>query len=311
MKVAALAALALCGCSFGQRRQRPVVAPVAEHAASGTRLRVTEVVTDGQPTSFVVGAVVSSRAALREARLGSSSAAPCAGAGSAAAAVELDGQRRPERPLALGPGERSLRLAFPSQPMLGPRPMAGGGFLDVQLEQDGQVHCLRTPLAGPVVPQGWRGDGDWSAGWNLWFFPTFQLGGSLGRWTGPVRFGTDVGLSTQPCAGCTRGAGYLLLPVSLTAESYLTHAMGPGIGLKLAYDFVPGFAAALHRRDGVFLHGPRLEAKLAVSLPDGGLAHGPREIVTYFSGFVARWGPGDPRDGENIVGFAVGWDAGL
>jgi hypothetical protein len=307
--LSSLLLLLLAACAPRHVRYRPLAPLVAE--AAGARAEVHAIETATSPTGFVVAASVAAPGALAGARLSSQSAQPCTGSGPAAAVIEVDGAARAERPLPLGPAPKNLRLAFPNDTG-GPRDMQWSGFLDLALTDGARTSCLRTPLAGHEVTQGWRRASAWSMGWNLWFFPPFYLGASLGRWLGPLRLGADLGASSYQCPTCTPGAGYLLVPASLTAESYLSEpSTGVAAGLKLAYDVAPGFAVSRDRRDGVLLHGPRVELKLAITQPSYGLPHGPQTFAWYLTAMFGRWGPHGPSGGSSFAGVGLGWDHGL
>ena len=298
-----LGALACAPSNIHHRPRNPIVADQDDRHAE-----VSAIVVAGAPTGYVVHLQLRAPGALRAARLGSSSAVPCAGSGPNAATIEVDGALHVERPLLLANHTLDLRLGFPSEALFGPRDMHRDGFLDLEIEAAGRRGCMRIPLVGDAIT--WRKVSRWSAGWDLGFYPPFSLGFSLGRWLGPVRLGAEVGASSYQCSACARGAGYLLLPVSVTAESYLYSGMGVGLGLALAYDGVPGFAVA-GRKDAVFLHGPRAGLKLAITQPARGLEYGPVVASWYVSAYRGSWGTGDPFEGAGYWAFGLGWDYGL
>lgn len=295
----------LAACAPNQVSQRPA-APVGLRG-DGHLVAIEEVITDGAPTALVVKTRVRLRGTLAAARLASDSARPCAGAGPEASAIELDGELRWPRPIVLDGEEHRLGFAFPREEIFGGQPRPGATFLDLAVAGPGLPACLRVPLGGTLA--AWHKTSPWSAGGNVGFFPPFGLGGSVGRWQGPVRIGLDAGVASIVCPDCPRVAT-LLLPVSLTAEAYLHSRLGPALGFKIGYDAVPGLALG-SPRDAYFRHGPQLGLKFAIVQPAAGFDHGPAMLAWYLSATTAFWGEGAPFSGPRIFGISIGWDNGL
>jgi hypothetical protein len=299
----AVAALACAPSNIQHRPQSPIVADHDDQHAE-----VTGIIVAGAPTGYVVQMQLRAPGTLRAARLASSSAAPCDGSGPGASTIELGGTIHVERPLVLADRSIDLRLGFPSEVFFGPRDMSGDGFVDLETVAAGRTGCMRVPLFSDAIT--WRKVSRWSMGWNVGLFPPFSLGFSLGRWLGPVRLGAELGASSYQCDACARGAGHLLVPASVTVESYLYSRVGVGLGLQLAYDAVPAFAVGA-RKDALFLHGPRVGVKLAVTQPARGLEYGPAVASWYASAYRASWATGNPFEGPGFFAFGVGWDYGL
>ncbi len=304
----------VAGCAARNVRLHPG-SPI-EARDTGARAIVEAVVLDGEPSSFVVELKLDAPATgLREARLASSSAAPCGGAGPAAAVIQVGGTPHWQRPVAVGgAGTAEVKLAFPSRLTAGPRSMDGETFVDLELVDEGggnAVRCLRVPLSGEGLV--WKKTRRWSVGANVWLFPPFHLSLAAGFWLGPVRLGADVGVasSSYQCHECKAGATYLLFPIAPTIETWLYRRSGAAVGVKLAYDGVPAVAVS-HAADALFLHGPRAELRwLALVAPGGRLPHGPQVWAAYVSAIAARWSAGDPRDARTFIGLGFGWDFGL
>jgi hypothetical protein len=303
--VLALFATGLLSCAPNQVRQRPA-APL-EVRADNHSVAIDEVIVKGAPTALVVKTRIRLRGTLSVARLATDSARPCAGAGPEASVIELDGSTLWTRPIALDGGEHQVGFAFPRLDIIGPKIVSGAGFLDLAVTGSDLPACLRVPLAGGAV--AWHKTSAWSAGGNIGFYPPFGIGGSVGRWVGPVRFGVDLGVASIVCRDCRRVAT-LLVPASLTAEAYLPSRSGPTLGLKLGYDAVPGLGFG-HPRAIDFRHGPSAALKLAIVQPATGFDHGPAMLTWYLAGTAAFWGQGAPFSGPRMLGIAIGWDHGL
>ena len=281
----------LGACTPYQLSERPSV-PVALRAAD-YEVVVDEVVVNGAPTSLLMKTRLRMRGTLTAASLASDSAPPCGGAGPASSVIEVDGETRWQRPISLDGDAHRVAFAFPQQEYLAVRVVPGVLFLDLAVAGDGVPACLRVPVGGTAV--AWRKTNDWSAGGNIGFYPAFGLGGSVGRWVGPVRLGLDAGVATHACADCPRVAT-LLLPASLTAEGFVYSRLGPALGLKLGYDAVPGFALG-GPRDAYFRHGPTIGVKVVSAQPAAGFAYGPAVFAGYLSATAAFRGQGAPFSG--------------
>ena len=121
----------------------------------------------------------------------------------------------------------------------------------------------------------------------------------LGRWWGPARIGAGVGLGfAWGSSGNPNGA--IVIPGSISAETFPLVGKHFALGLMAAYDVRPTF---FHTTGFELIHGPSAGVELVnlpVLLP--GFLQGPRAGTIGLAATVARW---LPDGGATVIGIAL------
>ncbi len=272
-------ACALAGCLSGsvlqgtpsQRYEPPVLeAPRGNVLA----LQLTAVVVsfgDRNPVVEVT-AKASAPAMIARAALSSASAAACA-AGIEAQTIELDGQRRWDRPIGVE-GTHKLAATFIGATAL---MRDADTVLDVELASAGEPSCVRVALEPHGRDSAPRGTPRWTVGGVLrGGFPT-----GVGRyamiddelrflyWFPRLAVGAELGWTLS---NCSKTCGNYQVPLWLLAETIALERRGFGLGVSAAYglSYGPDGGAG----PDVWLHGPRLALHLLHLVPPVGAAGG-------------------------------------
>jgi hypothetical protein len=212
------------------------------------------------------GAVVSILVTANEtvliagATLSSMEAAPCT-AGVGALGVELDGQKRWDRPIGLK-GQHTVTLTFNAVTELLGEP---GAVLDVQLAGAAADRCLRFPLGvldrnAPMNPSSpWAVGGVLRASFPAGSGPYQWLDDELrfSYWFSRAVVGAEAGWALTGCAQACGVTPSYQFPLWLLAEIVPLRVRGFGLGVEVAYGLLPG--SRMRPGDPTLLmHGPRL-----------------------------------------------------
>jgi hypothetical protein len=217
-------------------------------------------------------------------------AAPCT-AGLEAAAIDVDGQTRWDRPVGLG-RQHVVTMGFPYDERL----LAGPLVVDVEVTGPLGTSCVRLPVTGGAQRFVARSNIVWGAAAGA-VAPLWKHGGAalvfdgvVGRWVGPlrltVRAGLTVGTNTLNVGGDDDAGGstptFIDIHVApeLTVVPFVRRTFA--VGLSASYVFGSGTygdGTASDPYHDVDFSGPRLAIVLAdVQLaPLGAPTHRPRD----------------------------------
>jgi len=233
------AALVLTGCSLPFR---PATPPTASNAGTGVRIDAMRVGAVAPSQREVEGGMQlwvrahgPPRARIVQVRLTRVTRPRCSG-GAPAVFVHMDGAIEAPLPAPIG-GDHALVVAFRSTPE---EALEGPTALDVVVEQDGHLSCVRTEL-GPA--RNWSRpqlalEVELSGGAPLRplgdLGPPWMLGERLGALLGPVDVSAGLVVGLASCSECGNARAVLVGP-STAATLFPFTARPLALGITLSY----------------------------------------------------------------------------
>ncbi len=297
--------------------------PVAPHQSATEDLRGEVVSIDTLPPLTVELRVNgTSTAKIRRALLAPAAAEACR-EGVRAQSIDLDEHRKWLRPIEVE-GAHALRLTFSAGAArdLLTAPTA----IDLVLASaQGPDRCLRVPLTGtePLLAFTTERHGYASsalrthlpvksvagvgAGWS------YSIG--FGAYAGPVRLGADAGLGTAACTHTCEGssAGFLWLPVGVTASAFLIDRRNFAVQLGAGYRFYFADVGSSDARRSLTISAPEVRLSFASTAWQGpGLPSGARIAAASFDLFASDWRFRGPAGLESsfVAGLGLSWQLG-